>query len=161
MKLSWHTKTFAQLNTQTLFDCLELRQRVFVVEQECAYPDIDAKDLEAWHLIGKVSAQDASSAFPEGSIVAYARLLKAGVSYAEASIGRVVVTPDILGKALGRSLMLQALKEMQRLFPKQNIKIGAQFRLKDFYLSLGFSQVSEIYLEDNIPHIDMLKTIAD
>lgn len=147
MNIEWQTKTFEALSTRELFDCLELRQAVFVVEQECPYPDIDAKDLKAWHLIGRINKK----------AVAYARLLGPGVSYPETSIGRVVVSIDARGLRLGRILMEHALTEMQTLFPDQAIQIGAQERLRDFYVSLGFKQISEMYLEDDIPHIDMLR----
>lgn len=147
MKIKWQTKNFEQLSTRELFDCLELRQSVFVVEQECPYPDIDAKDLKGWHLMGRA----------DGEIIAYARLLNAGVSYPQASIGRVVVSQDARGLKLGRILMDQAIIETERLFPNLGIQIGAQERLHDFYVSLGFRQVSKMYLEDGIPHIDMIR----
>lgn len=148
MNIEWQTKTFEELKTRELFDCLELRQAVFVVEQECPYPDIDAKDLNAWHLIGRI----------DQTVVAYARLLGPGVSYPEASIGRVAVGIEARGLKLGRVLMKQAITEMQKLFPDQAIQIGAQEYLSDFYISLGFKKTSEMYLEDDIPHIHMIRT---
>lgn len=146
MTIKWQTKSFEQLSTAELFNFLELRQNVFVVEQECPYPDIDAKDLNAWHLIGQL----------DNKVIAYARLLAPGVSYPEASIGRIVISQSARGLKLGRILVEQALHGIQRLFPNQSIQIGAQERLHDFYVSYGFKQVSEMYLEDGIPHIDMI-----
>lgn len=146
MTIEWQTKTFEELSTKELFDCLELRQNVFVVEQNCPYPDIDVKDLKACHLIGRL----------DNNVIAYARLLGPGVSYPDTSIGRIVISQEARGLKLGRVLMTQALNEMQRLFPDQNIQIGAQERLHDFYLSYEFKQVSDMYLEDDIPHIDMV-----
>lgn len=145
MTITWQTKPFDELSIHELFDCLELRQTVFVVEQACPYPDIDAKDLNAWHLIGRMDHR----------IIAYARLLEPGVSYPQASIGRVVIAHDARGLKLGRALMQQALNEMEQLFPEQDVQIGAQERLCHFYLSLNFKPVSDTYLEDGIPHIDM------
>lgn len=146
MTLSWNTKPFANLTAQELFEILKLRQSVFVVEQACAYPDIDDTDLISDHLCGYNEA---------GVLVAYARLIKPGVSYTQSSIGRVVVSPSARGHRLGATLMRQALQEMSHLYPNQPIKIGAQEHLEKFYNDLGFSRASEMYLEDGIPHIHM------
>jgi len=148
MKLSWTTKTLDELTIRELFDALKLRQSVFVVEQECPYPDIDDTDKVAMHLCGHNA---------EGELLAYARLIKPGVSYAQASIGRVLVSPAARGMRLGEALMLEALKEMSRLYPGQAIKLGAQERLEKFYTDLGFKRVSEMYIEDGIPHIHMTR----
>ena len=148
MKLIWTTKTLDELSTLALFDILKLRQSVFVVEQECAYPDIDDTDSAAQHLCGYNES---------GALLAYARLIKPGVSYPEASIGRVVISASARGLRLGEALMQQALLEMARLFPNQVIKIGAQEHLEKFYTSLGFERSSAMYIEDGIPHIHMLR----
>lgn len=147
MELTWQTKTFKELSTREIFEVLKLRQAVFVVEQECAYPDIDDTDIESMHLCGYNNSLQ---------LIAYARLIKPGVSYDQASIGRVVVSPTARGLRLGESLMHKALTEMERLFPRQAIKLGAQERLEKFYNDLGFKTVSDMYLEDDIPHIHML-----
>ncbi len=147
MKLNWNTSAFEQLDTRTLFEILKLRQSVFVVEQECAYPDIDDIDLEAMHLCGWNGSQ----------LLAYARLIRPGVSYPQASIGRVVVSPTARGSQLGRVLMIEALRQTDILYPTQAIKIGAQERLEKFYTDLGFERISEMYLEDGIPHIHMIR----
>jgi len=136
MELTWQTKTFKELSTREIFEVLKLRQAVFVVEQECAYPDIDDTDIESMHLCGYNNSLQ---------LIAYARLIKPGVSYDQASIGRVVVSPTARGLRLGESLMHKALTEMERLFPREK-----------FYNDLGFKTVSDMYLEDDIPHIHML-----
>lgn len=146
MNISWNTKTFNELTTLELFNALKLRQSVFVVEQECPYPDIDEVDQIAMHLFGLNDSRE---------IIAYARLIKPGVSYQQASIGRVVISNELRGQRLGEKLMRYALQEMNRLYPRQAIKIGAQERLEKFYCDLGFTTTSEMYLEDDIPHIHM------
>lgn len=147
MKLYWKIKAFTELSTQELFEILKLRQEIFVVEQECAYPDIDDTDLVSMHLSGHNENNE---------LVAYARLIEPGVSYDQASIGRIVVSPAARGQRLGESLMHTALNEMEVLFPQKAIKIGAQQHLEKFYNDLGFKTISEMYLEDGIPHIHML-----
>lgn len=151
MKLHWKTSAFAELNTQELFEILKLRQAIFVVEQECAYPDIDDTDLVSMHLCGYDNGYNENS-----DLVAYARLIKPGVSYDQSSIGRIVVSPKARGQRLGETLMHKALGVMQELFPQEPIKIGAQQHLEKFYNDLGFKTISEMYLEDGIPHIHML-----
>lgn len=148
--LSWQLKTFDDFSTKELFDVLRLRQSVFVVEQECPYPDMDDVDLVALHLIGLL--ENDGNTEP----VAYARIIKPGVSYEYASIGRVIVAPPLRGKDFGRILMQKAISETQINYPGGAIKIGAQERLEKFYRSLGFETISDIYIEDDIPHIEML-----
>ena len=148
MSISWKTKSFENLDTRELYQLLMLRQAVFVVEQQCAYPDLDASDLVAMHLCGLDD---------NGELIAYARLIEPGVSYAQASIGRVVVSPNARGQGLGPTLMNTALAEMATLYPGQAIKIGAQQHLEKFYNDLGFETISKMYLEDGIPHIYMLR----
>ncbi len=146
MNISWNIKTLDELTSQKLFEVLKLRQSVFVVEQECPYPDIDDVDQVAMHLCGYTDSDQ---------LIAYARLIKPGVSYKQSSLGRVVVSPAARGQRLGKILMQQALQEMNRLYPEQTIKIGAQERLEKFYTGLGFKKTSEMYMEDGIPHIHM------
>ena len=129
MKLHWKTNTFAELSTQQLFEILKLRQEIFVVEQECAYPDIDDTDLVSTHLSGHNENNE---------LIAYARLIKPGVSYDQASIGRIVVSPKARGQRLGVILMHKALEEMESLFPQKPIKIGAQQHLEKFYNRFRF-----------------------
>ncbi|NCU05759.1 MAG: GNAT family N-acetyltransferase [Chitinophagaceae bacterium] len=148
MQLHWTLKKFADLTSYELYDIIWLRNEVFVVEQNCVYQDADYKDLKGWHLMGRNE---------QGILAAYVRLLPPGVSYAEPSIGRVVTNPVARGKGMGRILMTEAMKQCELLFGKKNIKIGAQYYLLKFYSSLGFEQTSEIYLEDDIEHIEMIR----
>lgn len=149
MKINWQTHSFEDLKTTELFELLMLRQAVFVVEQQCPYPDIDELDLVSMHLCGHNES---------GELIAYARLLKPGLSYQQASIGRVVVSPIARGLNLGKTLMQTALLEVEKLYPGQAIKIGAQQHLEKFYNELGFETISDMYLEDDIPHIYMLRS---
>ncbi|HFU3843078.1 TPA: GNAT family N-acetyltransferase [Streptococcus suis] len=144
--MQWEMKAFDQLSLQELYAILTLRVDVFVVEQACPYPEVDGKDPNCLHLLGT----------DEGELVAYLRILPAGLSYDEVSIGRVVVKSSHRGKGLGRPMMEQAIDFITTVWEESQIKIGAQAHLEKFYSSLGFEPVSEVYLEDNIPHLDML-----
>ncbi len=149
MKLKWTVKKFEALTAHELYNIMWLRNEVFVVEQNCVYQDADYKDQKGWHLMGVDE---------DGKLMAYVRLLPAGVSYEkEPSIGRVVTNPAARGAGVGRELMQVAIQQCEELFGKLDIKIGAQYYLLKFYTSLGFKQTSEIYLEDNIEHIEMIR----
>ncbi|MGC6568652.1 GNAT family N-acetyltransferase [Streptococcus sp. VTCC 12886] len=139
-------KAFDQLSLQELYTILTIRTNVFVVEQACPYPELDGKDPNCLHLLGTIN----------GELVAYLRILPAGLRYDEVSIGRVVVKPSHRGKGLGRLMMEQAIHCITNEWKESQIKIGAQAYLEKFYQSLGFEPVSEVYLEDDIPHLDML-----
>jgi ElaA protein len=143
----WILKKFDDLTPAELYKILQLRNEVFIVEQNCPYQDCDGKDVKAWHLMGM-----------EGnSMVAYSRLLAPGISYSESSIGRVVSSPATRKTGIGKKLMQESIDQIQNLFHASVIRIGAQLYLKKFYESFGFMQEGEMYLEDNIPHIIMLK----
>lgn len=146
--MHWNNLTFNQLDINMLYDILKLRVDVFVVEQACAYPELDDKDRhpETQHLFGLS---------PDGELLAYARILPPGLSYPEASIGRVVVSPAGRGKGLAMPLMQQAIESALTTWPDAGIQIGAQDYLKNFYQKLGFVACTEMYLEDGIPHLDM------
>jgi ElaA protein len=146
MELIWTLKKFEELTSAELYAIMQLRNEVFVVEQNCVYQDADNKDVKSWHFMG----------WDGETLVAYTRLLPQGVSYAEASIGRVVSSPKYRGIGAGRSLMERSIDTTIKLFNCSTIKIGAQLYLKKFYESLGFVQSGPEYLEDNIPHIEML-----
>ena len=146
--MSWELKKFADLTNKELHDIFRLRVDIFIVEQNCPYPEIDGKDPKSLHLIYKENDE----------IVAYARLLPPGVSYDEASIGRVVVAESRRGTGLGYELLEQSVKLSVAEY-NQPIKIGAQAHLEKYYGSAGFIKVSDVYLEDDIPHIDMLLSI--
>ena len=146
--MSWELKTFDALTNKELHDIFKLRVDIFVVEQTCPYPEIDGKDLKALHLFKK----------EQDNIVAYCRLLAPGVSFTEASIGRVVVHSDYRHAGLGEELMKTAIHFSIKHY-NSNIQIGAQAHLEQFYSTNGFIKNSDIYLEDDIPHMDMLLTI--
>ena len=148
MPLIWITKPHAELTLAELYALLQLRSEVFVVEQACAFQDIDGQDQAAHHLLGYADS---------GELAAYARLFDAGISYPEASIGRVVVSPRFRRAGLGRELLCQSLAAVETLFGAQPIQIGAQQYLLDFYESFGFRPHGEGYLEDGIPHLHMLR----
>lgn len=152
MKLNWILKKFEALTPYELYDIMWLRNEVFVVEQNCVYQDADYKDQKGWHYMGVDE---------EGKLMSYVRLLPPGISYDEPSIGRVLTNPSARGTGVGRFLMQQAIEQCKALFGDVPIKIGAQFYLLKFYSSLGFVQTSEIYLEDNIEHIEMIRNIQN
>ncbi|MEJ6001749.1 GNAT family N-acetyltransferase [Paucibacter soli] len=141
--LSWQCARLDELDAPTLYAVLRLRAEVFVVEQRCVYLDPDGKDLDAWHLLGRAE---------DGSLLAYARLLEAEEG---PKIGRVVTAAAARGAGQGRALMLEALATCERLWPGRAVGLQAQAYLQDFYTSLGFAPVSQVYEEDGIPHIDM------
>jgi ElaA protein len=144
-EVKWKIKRFEALSAQELYSLLQLRSEVFVVEQNCVYQDIDSKDQKAIHLYGE----------QDQKIVAYARLFKPNDYFENASIGRVIVKQDYRDLKLGHQLMQEAIKAINDSFGESQITISAQLYLKKFYESHGFFQTSEMYLEDDIPHIEM------
>lgn len=147
MEIVWHIKNFEALTVNELYAILKLRSEVFVVEQNCVYLDTDGKDPLALHVFGEY----------DNKIVAYSRLFKPGISYDTTSIGRVVVSAEYRNKKWGKDLMLQSILAIENHFGVSQITISAQFYLKNFYESLGFLPSGEMYLEDDIPHIKMIK----
>lgn len=145
--INWQIKTFDELSTAELYAILTLRQEVFIVEQNCAYLDTDGKDKKALHLTGFVGKD----------IAAYCRLLPAGVSYEEVSIGRVITSPAYRMEGYGKQLMQRAIEEINRIYGYVPIRIGAQAYLKKFYEEIGFVDLQEPYLEDGIPHLIMMR----
>jgi ElaA protein len=143
---NWICRPFAELVNEELYAVLRLRSEIFVVEQNCVFLDTDNKDQASYHLMG----------WQEDRLVAYSRLVPAGIIYTEPSIGRVVTAITARRSGIGRMLMRQSIMECRNLFGEQPIKIGAQLYLKDFYASLGFVPAGGIYPEDGIPHIQML-----
>lgn len=139
-------KTFEELTTKELYDLLQLRSEVFVVEQDCVYQDIDGKDEKALHLLG----------YKHNKLVAYTRLFKPGYYFNEASIGRVVVKEDERKHNYGYTIMEGSIKAIKNNFNTSEIRISAQTYLKRLYNNLNFKEVGEEYLEDGIPHINML-----
>lgn len=145
--MRWSWTRFDDLGLRALYEILALRCRVFVLEQG-PYLDPDGLDLCSWHLQGR----DAS-----GVLQAYLRAVEPGAKYAEPSIGRVLTAPEVRGRGLGRPLMQQGLHRCALQWPGQAVRISAQSRLQDFYASLGFATIGGEYLEDDIPHIEMLR----
>ena len=146
--ISWRFTTFDALSLAELYAVLRLRSEVFVVEQACAFQDIDGADTRAMHLLGTAP----------GQLVAYARCFAAGVTYTESSIGRVVTHSAVRGSGAGHALMQRALASMAHQWGQQPIRIGAQARLEHFYAQHGFVKAGAPYVEDGIPHIEMLRS---
>ena len=155
--LTWRFAPFDELSPREAHDIFQLRVDVFVMEQNCPFQDIDGADLDAWHLLG-FSPSPLGEGRGEGQLIAYARLIPAGIKFAEPSIGRVITRQSVRGTGLGRELMQEALARSDALWPGQAVRIGAQHRLEKFYQSLGFTTASDVYIEDGIPHIEMLRT---
>ena len=149
MQIKWVTKKFEALSVVELYQILRLRSEIFVVEQNCVYQDLDNKDQKALHLFGEY----------DGKIIAYSRLFKAGDYFDCSSIGRVVVDENYRDKKFGHELIKQGISEIKNHFNEEKITISAQLYLKKFYESHGFIQTSEMYLEDDIPHIEMKITV--
>ena len=150
LNLIWKNKHYNKLELDELYEILKLRSKVFVVEQNCVYQDIDEKDRhpEAMHLMGYTES---------GLLAVYLRILPAGLSYDEVSIGRIVSAPKMRGQGCGEPLVNKALQIIEQYWPNSAVKIGAQEYLGNFYQKFRFKAVSESYLEDGIPHIDMLR----
>lgn len=158
MDLAWSWARFEELGVDGLYDALALRCRVFVLEQG-PYLDPDGLDRRAWHLLGRSPA--ATAAAPAGALLAYLRVVDPGLKYAEPSIGRVITAPEVRGTGLGRALMREGLAGCARLWPGEGVRISAQERLRRFYAALGFQACGEAYLEDGIPHLEMLRPGAE
>lgn len=138
---------FDKLNIFQLYQIMDLRQEVFVVEQNCPYLDADGKDLESYHLM----------IWDEGQLIGYARILPKGISYnSYASLGRIATKPSFRGLSLGKELVRQSITWCEILFPNINIKISAQSHLERFYEAFGFVATGDYYLEDDIPHSAMI-----
>ena len=152
--MKWSNLYFSQLSVDQLYDVMKLRVDVFVVEQNCAYAELDEKDRhkQTRHLIAYND---------HGEVMAYARILAPGISYPDVSIGRVIVAQHARGLGVAHTLMRKAIQVSSQYWPSQNIQIGAQEHLQAFYQQQGFAPVSEVYLEDGIAHLDMLLTIKE
>jgi ElaA protein len=145
--MNWILKKFESLTPHELYAILRLRSEVFVVEQNCVFQDMDNKDQECHHLLG----------WQEDHLTAYTRLVPPGLTYKEASIGRVVTSPSVRGSGAGKTLIEKSIDEVFTLYGKGPIKIGAQLYLKKFYNSFGFEQIGDVYDEDGIDHIKMIR----
>ncbi len=144
--MKWEIKGFDELTNNEMYEILKLRSEVFVIEQKCIYEDCDGKDKKSYHLFAKEN----------GEILVYLRILEKGVSYNEISIGRVLSNKKHRGKGFGKEMMIRALDFIENNLNEKSVRISAQEYLLKFYSSFGFVKVSEGYLEDDIPHIEML-----
>jgi ElaA protein len=165
IEISWLSRPFEALNPEALYALMRLRQEVFVVEQDCAYLDADGLDAPAIHLLGMTqSGASPAAATPEPAIqataselVAYARILPPGTPYVEPSIGRIVTAPAVRGTGLGIALMEESIARTEALYGPLPIRIMAQTYLDRFYRRFGFMAAGEEFLEDGIPHVEMLR----
>ncbi|BDT72295.1 protein ElaA [Comamonadaceae bacterium OS-4] len=183
LDIQWQWLAFDVLSRDQLYELLRLRSEVFVVEQNCVFLDMDGLDDKAMHLLGVRAAAGSAPCPPPAlqapplptqnplppkllgelvgraktELVAYVRCFPAGVTFDEASIGRVVTKPDARGGGLGHLLMAEAVKALEGEWDPQPIRIGAQAHLKAFYERHGFVDVGKPYIEDNIPHLEMLR----
>jgi len=146
--IKWSIKGFYELSNDELYDILALRAQIFILEQFCPYVDPDNTDKQALHLFSKDHT---------GQILAYSRILEPGIHYPEASIGRIITSPDARGKGYGKMLMIKSIEAVREKYGAINIKIGAQSYLEKFYAKHGFKKEGDVYLEDNIPHYKMVR----
>ncbi len=147
--IRWQWYRLHELTHAQVYALFAVREAVFVVEQHCAYQELDGLDLDALHLIGWQGDQ----------VVACLRVLAPGVKYAEAALGRIMTAPAFRANGLGRELMQQATRYIDAEH-QGRARISAQAHLENFYRDFGFVPVSSPYLEDGIPHIEMLRQPA-
>lgn len=145
-EINWSLKPFDRLTAKELYQILLLRSKVFVVEQKCIYLDMDNKDQKAFHLMGWYNSL----------LVAYSRLFAPGDYFREAAIGRIISAPEVRGQGIGKLLMQESIEIAHRMYGNISIRIAAQCYLEDFYNSFGFQSEGEQFLEDGIPHIEMV-----
>lgn len=146
--ITWHFKAFRNLSKSELYNIIQLRIQVFIIEQNAPYQDCDGKDFDSFHLFGTKN----------NKIIAYARLIPAGISYVEPCLGRVVTSEKYRKHGYGKKLVELALEIMKTQFKTSACRISAQLYLQSFYESYGFKRVSETYLEDGLPHIEMSRS---
>ena len=152
-QIQWSLTHYDSITADDLYEALALRQRVFVVEQRCAFLDADGLDRFSWHLLGR---RRAAAEHGKGTLVAYLRIVPPGRKFAEPSIGRVITAPEVRGQGYGRLLMQEGIRRTRELFPDRAIKLSAQRYLERFYGSFGFTVAGEPYDEDGIPHVNMV-----
>lgn len=150
--VQWRCLPFAALSADTLYRLLRLRSEVFVVEQNCVFLDMDGLDPQCLHVLGEVVDADGTS-----HLQASTRLVPPGVAFAEASIGRVVTAPAARGGGIGHALMDESVRLLEKLWGPQPIRIGAQAHLERFYNRHGFVSDNKPYIEDGIPHLEMIR----
>jgi len=145
--ITWHCKHFSELTAAELYSILRLRTEVFILEQNCLYQDVDGKDVKCYHVFGVNDANE---------VMAYARVLPHGVSYEEVSVGRVVTSPKARGTGAGKEMMKRVMEFIRKKFNDPPVRISAQSYLIKFYSDFGFKTAGDEYLEDDIPHTQML-----
>jgi len=143
--LEFIIKRFEEFNLKDFYEIIKIREQVFIVEQDCVYQECDGKDENAFHL----------ACMEDGKLMAYLRILEKGVSYDEIAIGRVLVKKEYRGRGLGKKLLEKAIEFIENELKENEIRISAQNHLTSFYGSFGFEIVSDMYLEDKIPHVEM------
>ncbi|WP_028079682.1 GNAT family N-acetyltransferase [Solimonas soli] len=148
LNLDWRWHSWRELDVDTLYECLRLRVDCFVVEQKCAYPEIDGLDPRCDHLTVRE---------PAGALLGYLRLLPPGLKGDEPALGRLVVRDEARGQGLARALVAEGVRGCQARYPEQDIYLSGQQHLEEFYQSMGFQVISQPYLDDGIWHVDMLK----
>lgn len=149
-EINWILKPFDRLTARELYQVLLLRSKVFVVEQQCIYLDMDNKDQKAFHIMG----------WYNNLLVAYARLFAPGDYYREASLGRIISAPEVRGQGIGKLLMSKSLVLAHRMYGDVPIRIAAQCYLKEFYYSFGFKTDGDQFMLDGIPHVEMVLTTS-
>ena len=149
MEIRWTLQEFSELTNSDLYELLKLRSAIFVVEQNCVFPDMDDKDYSSYHLCG----------WNNEKLVAYTRLLPPGLAYENCSIGRAVTATSARRLGIGKLLMKKSIEACQQLFTSQDIEIGAQLYLEHFYGTFQFKREGEVYLEDGINHIHMRRPL--
>ncbi|HTD05013.1 GNAT family N-acetyltransferase [Undibacterium sp.] len=146
--ITWQCARLSELSAAQQYAIFSARSEVFVVEQNCAFLDMDGLDLDAVHVIGWAGSN---------TVAAYLRIVAPGIKFPEPSLGRVITTRPYRGGGAGRALIAEGIRQLERIYPGQAIRIGAQAYLEKFYGAFGFKTVTEIYLEDDIPHLDMVR----
>ncbi|MCC7441928.1 MAG: GNAT family N-acetyltransferase [Bdellovibrionales bacterium] len=153
-KIDWTWKRWEDLSRDELYEIIGLRERVFVVEQNAVYLDVDGRDRRSSHLMGWMPATPVTGG---PFLAAYLRVVQPGVTYAELSIGRVVTAPEARRTGAGRAIMLEGIRRIENEHGPSPIRISAQAYLERFYAGLGFEKVHGPYMEDGIPHLEMLR----
>ena len=151
--MAWRCLPFGALSASSLYRLLRLRSEVFVVEQNCVFLDMDGLDAQCLHVLGEVVDQDGTV-----HLHASTRLVPPGLAFAEASIGRVVTAPAARGGGIGHALMAESVRLLEQLWGPQPIRIGAQAHLQGFYRQHGFAPAGDLYDEDGIAHVEMLRS---
>ena len=144
-EMDYKWKNFDELSLDDLYAILNLRQKVFIVEQDCPYIDADYTDQDAFHLLG----------YQGNNLIAYLRAFKPGIKYEGSSMGRIVTEKNSRGIGLGKEIIKEGVRFLKKEYPSYEIVISAQHRLQHFYIELGFISRGDVYLEDNIDHIQM------